>query len=281
MKYGILITAYKDFNLLISLIEKYSEYANVYVHIDKRSSVGDETIEYLNSLKKTKIIRNHKVYWGSYKHILAILDLMRLAYDDGCEYYSILSENTIPVASMQEIYDFFSSNDKIFMEVKTRSKFSRTFEFEDRYNAYFFQDLYNHKSSNCLLRGIAKTLEKFSTDIQRLLKVRNNVVFNYKGYVYCHLNREAVEEIFEKISTDTNYINEIKRCYVGEEFFFQNILMHSPLSEKIINDNLVYDDWDKGCPAFLQLDDIPAIEKSGKLFARKVLSDSPLIKTYI
>ena len=281
MKYGILITSYSDFDLLLKVVEKYSKYANIYIHIDKRAVVENAVLEKIKSVGNTKIIRTHKVYWGSYKHILAILDLLRLAYEDGCDYFSIVSENTIPVVPSDKIYDYFSNNRNIYMEVKERGENSYSFEFEDRYKAYYFQDLYNHKSKYKLLRGAAKCIEKISVKIQRKIKLRENVEFKYKGYVYCHFDRDAAEVVFAKMESEPKYIDEIKRCYVGEEFFFQNIFMNSDLSEIVVNDSLIYDDWNKGTPAILEMEDIPAIDESGKLFARKFKSETNVIKYYI
>jgi len=69
------------------------------------------------------------------------------------------------------------------------------------------------------------------------------------------------------------FIKKLKTMAIPEEFFFQNIIMDSPYGEFVVNDSLIYDDWENGngaSPAVLKLDDMKRIESSGKLFARKI-----------
>ncbi len=282
MKYAVIITAYSDFDLLEKQVDFYKNVAHVYIHIDKKSEIDKETISRLEKKKNTRIIRKYSIYWGSYKHILAIIELLKLAFIDGCDYYSILSENTIPVRPIAEIVDFFRMNiNNIYMEVKSKNENSTFSEFEFRYKSYFFQDIYNHRSNNTFFRMVSYYIERVSAYIQRTIGLRKGTEFDYKGYVYCHMNRAAVQRVMEKVRDDDGYLKEIRRCYVGEEFFFQNIFMNSDMKEYVINDSLIYDDWNKGNPAFLNDEDIESIENSNKLFARKVKADSSLVKRYL
>ena len=61
----------------------------------------------LNAIGDTYVVQSYKITWGSYKHILAILDLLERALCDGNEYFHILSANTIPTLSLSEIKKFF------------------------------------------------------------------------------------------------------------------------------------------------------------------------------
>lgn len=282
MKYAVLITAYNDFDLLEKQVNYLRNDAYLYIHIDKKSKIPNEIITRLEKVDNTKIIRKYKIYWGSYKHILAIIDLLKMAYDDGCEYYSIVSENTITVKPIEEIVNYFEKNIyNIYMEVKSKKDNNSFSEFDFRYKSYFFQDIYNHRSRCYGFRIMSYYLERISAYIQRAIGIRKGIEFNYKGYVYCHMSRIAVQRVLEKVKEDASYLKELRRCYVGEEFFFQNIIMNSDLKEYVINDSLIYDDWDKGNPAFLDEEDIDNIEKSNKLFARKVKVDSVLVKRYL
>lgn len=266
-KHALIITAYQELDYLKELCKVYSKYFKCYVHVDKKAKDRDG-IEALKRIEDVYVISKYKINWGSCKHILAILDLLKKATQDGIEYYHIISANTIPVRTPEEIVDFFEKEPShIYMEIKENDGNS-FYEFEYRYSAYFFQYLYNLKGR---LGWFWERIEKYSSAVQRKLRVRKSVKMNYKGYLYCHLSKEAVAYVLNYVKKYKDYIRTLKYCYVGEEFFFQNILMNSPLKDQVQNDTLIYDEWgERGNPAFLDETDIEKIEISKALFARKV-----------
>lgn len=168
----------------------------------------------LNAIGDTYVVQSYKITWGSYKHILAILDLLERALCDGNEYFHILSANTIPTLSLSEIKKFFDDTPKEFIEVKRRQAQENSWgKFEYRYTAYFFQDIVNVRSSNKYLRLIMNYLEVISAKVQYALHLRRGISFDYKGYEYCHLSRKAVDFILKYVESNPLYIQEIRRCY--------------------------------------------------------------------
>lgn len=266
-KHALIITSYQELDYLEELCKVYSHYFPCYIHVDKKTKDKDR-IEALKRLDNVYAISKYKINWGSYKHILAVLDLLKRAEEDGVEYYHIISANTIPIKTPEEIMEFFEKEPShIYMEVKKNDGKS-FYEFEYRYTAYFFQHLYDLKGKH---EWFWERIEKYSSAIQRTLKIRKSVKMNYKGYLYCHLPREAVDYVLNYVKIHKDYIRGLKYCSVGEEFFFQNILMNSSLKEQIQNDTLIYDEWGKrGNPAFLDETDIEKLKASKALFARKV-----------
>lgn len=92
----------------------------------------------------------------------------------------------------------------------------------------------------------------------------------YGGLVYCSLPKIAVEYILNS-EIAKEMLRELKYSAVGEEIFFQTILMNSPFRENIVFDNLRYSDWSvKNSPKVLTEEDFDKIVKSGALFCRKV-----------
>lgn len=273
-KHALIITAYQELDYLEELCKVYSRYFNCYIHIDKKSKNKDG-IEGIKRLPNVYVISKYKINWGSYKHILAVLELLKRAEEDGMEYYHVISANTIMVRPPEEIMKFFEKNPSyIYMEIK-ENKGNSFYEFDYRYTAYFFQYLYNLKGRH---QWIWERIEKYSSAVQRKLKIRRDVKMNYKGYLYCHLSKEAVAYVLNYIKEHKDYIRNLKYCYVGEEFFFQNILMNSPLKDKVQNDTLIYDEWgERGNPAFLDETDVEKIEVSKALFARKVGKENRIV----
>lgn len=83
-----------------------------------------------------------------------------------------------------------------------------------------------------------------------------------------------VSYILEYVTRHPQYIRTLKYCYVGEEFFFQNIIMYSDYASEVMNNTLIYDEWGvRGNPAFLDITDIEKLSNTDTFFARKVSRD--------
>ncbi len=267
MKHALIITAYKDIEFLKELCEVYSKHFNIYVHFDKK--IYGNAIEVFNRINNVTAISEYIINWGSINHVLAIIELLKLACEDGNQYVHVISGNSILCKNPNKLFAFFEKNpDKIFMEVKENDGHS-FYEFEYRYKSYFFQHKYNLRGSAGF---ILRRLEKGFAFIQRKLKLRDNISFKWKGYVYCHMPINAVRYVLQYICDHPEYLNALKYCYVGEEFFFQNIIMNSIYRTNVINETLIYDIWsqERGYPAELNIGDIDNIIVSNPFFARKV-----------
>lgn len=267
-KHALIITAYQEFDYLETLCRVYSLYFDCYVHIDKKSPQAHKAVEKLNQLKNVFAISQYQINWGSYKHILAILALLQKAVEDEIEFFHIISANTILIKNPQKLMEFFEKEpERVYMEVKKNTGQS-FYEFDYRYTAYFFQHVYDLKGEN---RSFWEKVEKWGSAFQRKIKLRSGIHMDYKGYVYCHLPRQVVLYILSYVKQNPQYIKELKYCSIGEEFFFQNIIMGSKYASEVINDPLIYDEWgERGNPAFLDMTDIDKLCNTNAFFARKV-----------
>lgn len=283
---ALLITAYENIDDLIYLLEVYNLYFSCYVHIDKKCDVNKEQWEKLNSMLGVAVISKYKINWGSYTHILAILSLIELACQDNCSYMHVISANTLPIRNPNKIIRFYDENfEFIFMETKCREQLTieeAYYAFDYRYKAYFFHDIINVRTTlgNGKFRILMQEIEKFITSIQIRLNIRKHPGYKYKGYVYCHFPFEAAIEVLSYVCRNREYIKSLKRCYVGEEFFFQNIFMNTDWRNKVKNDCRIYDIWgeERGYPAFLEEIDYNSILETNCDFARKFRPSSELFK---
>ena len=99
--------------------------------------------------------------------------------------------------------------------------------------------------------------------------------FRYKGMLYCHLSGGFVAYVRKYLAENSDYLEKFKYCNIGEEFFFQNIIMNSEFKETVSNGNLIFDKWnEEGKALFLKVDDYEELIESNCLFARKVGSES-------
>lgn len=278
-EYALLITAYNELPFLAEMCKIYSKYFKIYIHIDKKFMHAD-TMDLFKDIPNVTVVSKYRIYWGSYKHFMAILDMLALGIKDGIKYFSIISANTMMVRHPEEVKSFFKKNeDKIFIECKKYSDCEKGspelfYEFDFRTSAYFFQHIYNR---NGKIGRISSIYEKYGSKIQRKLGLRKNVHYEYKGYIYCHMPADAAQFVIDYAKTHPKYVRDIKYCYVGQEFFFQNIFMCSEeYKDRVVNNCLIYDIWSKerGLPAALNPDDFDDIMKSDKLFARKISKNS-------
>ena len=105
----------------------------------------------------------------------------------------------------------------------------------------------------------------------------------YGGSGWWALSRLAAEHVVDTADRSPELVRYFRRTRVSDEIFFQTILMNSPLSESIVNDDLRYLEWRNpavaGGPAVLRREDFASIERSPKLFARKfdVTQDSAIL----
>lgn len=264
-KHAMIITAYNDFDVLQKLLMYYNDFYDCYVHIDKRSNVPINFYQVISKLKNVHIIKKYRIFWGSYKHILAVLDLLAMAKAGGYSYYHVLTGNTFPVCSNNEIHRFFKENSGMnYIEIKN---VKGNEVYEDRQKYYYFFHLLNMQSS------IGKRINEKLIILQRRLSLQRTPCLGYKGYFYCHLDYHFTNYVLDYVKKHRGFIKKLKTMAIPEEFFFQNIIMDSPYGEFVVNDSLIYDDWENGngaSPAVLKLDDMKRIESSGKLFARKI-----------
>ena len=112
--------------------------------------------------------------------------------------------------------------------------------------------------------------------VQKRLGIRRKITYRYKGLVYCHLTKSAAEYVLQYVKNNPKYLKNLKLCNIGEEFFFQNILMYSPVFKNTIcPEHLIYTKWNEGGVAqFLTKDDLEEIMKDKYLFVRKFGEDS-------
>lgn len=97
----------------------------------------------------------------------------------------------------------------------------------------------------------------------------------YAKSVDCHLSLKAVEYVFAYLKKNPSYMRRLKTCNIGEEFFFQNILMYSEFKEKIYPSPLLYVKWDeRGVANFLREEDYSTLMQEDYLFARKFGQES-------
>ena len=284
MKQAILITSYKDFEQLIKLINQFDETFNIYVHIDKKSDVtfwdfnSQADVDFVQELTKIKNVKyvgqDYSIKWGGMSHLKAYLRLSEIALKDKeNSFFHLITGQDYPIKNN----DYFTSIAK-----NTKCNYLEHFKMPrtngnwngggmDRLEYYNFYDFFNALSK----RGFVW--------INRFIRLQKRINFKrpindylgqlYGGSTYWSLSREVLQYVIDFRKSNKKHFRRFKYTFAAEEIYFPTVIMNSPYSNKVVNDNLRFIDWESGkggYPAFLDETDFQDIINSNKLFARKI-----------
>ncbi len=274
-KHAILITAYKDVESVIELIDTMGSRFNFYIHFDKKR---DLKVDRLKALNNVFYWQRYKVNWGGVNHLHAILFLVENALlNQDNSFFHLITAEDFPIKSAEEI-----------LKIDTNKSYlkSRPFPFygwdnsggHDRYRRYQFYDVFNAK-----MKFGARFIHLLLI-AQKKLGIFRKPLFDFPmfgGSTYWSLNREILVYVMEKVNDRLR--RGLAMTFCAEEFVFQTILENSKYKDTIMDDNLRYIDWSSkrgGDPAFLDESDFSALLISNALFARKIRKngDDKLLK---
>ena len=278
MKQAYLITAYKDYGSLKELAELFTKKGLCLIHVDAKSkTITDENIAQLNEMPGCRAVRVFDIKWGGFAHVQAILTLLCMALEDPeVSYLHLLTGEDYPLVSPDRLDEIFlgEHNDDIYMDYMSPEELPETVTKRFRYYN-FFQD---RNVKNKLLWLV----QDFTVKLQKLVGVDRKGIGEfaasqiYKGLVYISLPKEAARYVVSYVSSHGEFRDDLKKCQVPEEFFFQTILMND---EKwrghVVKQELRYMDWSKGdgaSPCYLDMGDYDKVMQAraeGCLFARK------------
>ncbi|MCA6362101.1 MAG: hypothetical protein IM638_03635 [Bacteroidetes bacterium] len=273
MKQAILITAYKEIDSLLDLINLLGSDFNFYIHIDKKSKI-DFSILY--KIKNVFVSNSYKVNWGGLNHLKAILLLSveSLKNEDNSFFHLITGE------------DFPSKSTDSFLSLDTSKNYLEYFEMPaacwagngglDRINYFQLYDVFDAKKNKqkAYINKIVSLQKKLNLKRSYSDKFPEKL---YGGSTYWSLNRDALNYVVNY--SNKELLKRLKFTFCAEEIYFQTILLNSPFANTIVSNNLRYIDWSSGrggYPAYLDESDFDRIISSDNYFARKVKSDSKL-----
>lgn len=267
---AFLITAYKNHNQLIELIQSLNEHALVYVHLDKKST--ELSIDKLRSynFKNTTFIRQYAIPWGGYTHLLAIIKLMKLALSDNrVSYIHTISGQDILIKPWSAFEERFDNSNSIYMTCFSQDEFNSIVQ--RRYQQHIITSRGTHIS------GLVAKLNKLYLKLQKQFHWTWNTIkpfeHIYKGVIWCSMPRIAAQYALNFIRKNPSFLRNLSHVSIPEEFFFQTIFMNSSFKNDIKKYNLRYTDWNKrngSNPAILDETDYPKIMQSDCFFARKI-----------
>jgi hypothetical protein len=245
------------------LIKHLSEDFDIYIHIDKRSSLQ------IKNNENVFIFKKYKTYWGSFNQIIATLFLLMQAYLKNYSRYLLISGQDLPLKSNKRIIEFFKNNNSEYirgdkMPVAGLGS-NGGFERMTKYWPNYF-----HHRSNCIAYKYLFKLQHSIFKIISIIKIRPIDYEFYKGTNWINLTHKCVEKIFVYLGQNKSYIKRFKWTNCADEIFYHTIIKQLDNLD-IVNESLRYVNWDDGpeYPRIFRKDDYSTIINSNKLFARK------------
>jgi hypothetical protein len=272
LKQAILITAYKDFNHLIDILDYFStDEFEFYVHIDKKC---DLDIEIQNELQKENVkllSRKFRINWGSLDHLLCILYLVEEALkNEKIALLHLISGQDYPAKEL-EYYNTIANSRRDYMEYFELPSELWKNGGMDRLELYNLYDVLDGKKF--------KLLFSFTKYLQKILFIKRPISDQipklYGGSTWWSLTRDTLQYVIQYTATNKALVDRLKYTFCAEEIYFQTVIMNSKFARNVINDNLRYIDWKsgrEGFPAVIDLTDYSSIRSSNKIFARKFSS---------
>lgn len=270
---AILILAHYNFDQIEKLIDTVNSKFNVYIHIDKKSKIDQDTINRLKTKQNTKIIRTYAVHWGAYSIVAATIELIKLAKLDNNQYYHLISGDSWPAKNINEIYEFYNKSQDIFMEIKPLGGIYKTGESILCWQKFYYPyDLINRKTL------FGKIFHRIIYIIQLILRVdkRKRYSFNrtlYTGSAWFSLPIDVVDYFLATIDNEKNILEFFRTSFCSDEFIFQTVIGNSQFRTRIVNSNCMFIKWKRAhgaYPGIIDESDIKDIEKIKPNFMRKV-----------
>ena len=283
MSQAILITAYTNFDHLERIITFFDSNFEIFIHIDKKSSISQVNLQTLNEFPQVKgVSRKYRVNWGGRNHLKSILFLCELALrNPKNQYFHLISGHDFPIKKKSYFIDFFKDNS---------TQYLNHFDFPsqswkgngglDRIYYYNFYDLLDAKKSKekQLLLWLLKWQKKIGYKRKELFKLPKL----HAGETWWSLNRDCVEYVVDYTKEQKGLLKRLKHIFCSEEFYFQTVIMNSKFADNVQNNNLRFIDWDHrngNSPAVLDDSDFKRIKSCDAFFARKF--DFPISNKFL
>jgi Core-2/I-Branching enzyme len=229
----------------------------VVIHVDKKSDDRDygDLVAGLADRPSVRFLERHTCHWGGFGHVRATLKGISELFDSEADFDHVilLTGQDYPIKPLAEIHDFFSRNHgtSYMGHNPLPSPLWSPRGGLDRIE-YRHLRLYGHHLRLPGKQTFPRGLRPFG------------------GGAYWSLSRDCIEFVRSFVTERPDVVDFFKRVDIPDEIFFQTVIMNSELAGTVVNENLRHIDWSRSArPAVLGVDDLEALRRSPKLFARK------------
>lgn len=269
IKQAILIIAHNNEWILRELIKTLdSNYFDLYIHIDTKSSIKPESLTSLCKKSAIKVYQQINVRWADITQIECEMLLLKEAKKvANYKYYHLISGVDFPIKPVERIYSFFNRSSKEFIHFESNHLDSQKLDWIKYYHLFR-----KYERNNIIFKG----LEYISLNIQKILKI--NRIKNCNIQFMTGSNWFSITDQFATyvLNNYKKYISIFKNSRSSDEILMQTLLYNSKFYKANIYNqynnvlsNMRLVDWKRGNPYVYTTKDLSELESSKCLFARK------------
>jgi hypothetical protein len=276
MRHAFLVTAYRDYTTLCSLVDQLLELpdSRIFINIDGRSKgLIHQFTKHLKTLNNPRIdLQIQEVRWGSYEHFDVFMQMAQKALNINCEYFHTITGQCRIVKPIATFEAFFEENEnKNYIQHFPLPDVNWNGKGEprlDRIKYYQLHDVFDARKLGIVFRVLNSSFKA----VQKLIGInRLKDRQYYGGIVYFSINKRAMQYLIHEWK---EIESEFKYTFCCEETVPQTILLNSPdeLKGTMINFDLRYMLWESQHgenPGILDEGNLEEVQKLEYLIARK------------
>ncbi len=285
MNHAFLILTHFSPEKTYDLINRLADPRHYFViHFDKKTQLNTQDPFYikLTTDPHIKVLTDRvDVQWGGYRIINADLNMMREALRfPAIGYMHLITGQCLPAKSNSYIQDYFNKHngeqfiDHFLLPDTATGDSLTSYHRVDKYHLY---DLFSHRSAKPKDKLLAR-VNNAARKLQRILKPLG--IYRrypahyppvYAGSAWWSLSFDAAKYVVDYVDQHPDFLRRFRYTQFVDEMFIQTVIMGSPFSSKVVNNNLRYIDFIYGTssPKDLTLEHLPGITAPDALFARK------------
>lgn len=273
-RHAYLILAHKNWNQLKKLVELLDDERNdIYIHIDKKSQVGEDTLEAIRrAVAKSEVcfVDRVEVQWGDYSVVEAELRLFRAAVPGNYQYFHLISGMDLPLKSQDEIHAYYKQHSgKEFIQFLDDGWTKKT---QTRVKYYW---LFQGKLGSRRERSPLYIIQRMLLGVQKLIGVNRCRKYTAKtGAQWISITRNLAICLCEN---DQLIKKRFARTFCPDEWVAQTTAIDNGFKDSVYciqpadakSSILRYIDWKRGTPYVFRASDYDELMESDCLFARK------------
>jgi hypothetical protein len=270
LRIGYVISAYHKPQMVVRLVRRLNSPQNrFYIHYDLRSPEGEfnELQQAFRGMGNVTLLERHRCRWGDFGHVLASLKGIRamMAGETKPDYAILLTGQDYPIKSNALISrQLQAAAGRSFMQASAWP----VPQWENGRGIRRIQNYHLHFGMPRWARSLGWQPGWQHLTIPMRRKVPGGL-HPYFGSGYWYLHRDCVEYIQNYVDEHPDFVRFFRGVLIPDECFFHILLMNSPLAKSFEQRTLTYMDWRPPWPGILKMQDLPKLQQSDCLFARK------------
>jgi hypothetical protein len=270
IRIAYIISAYQGAASVVRLVRRlYAPDHGFFIHYDLRSSDSELAgiTASLGNLQNVALLERHKCLWGDFGHVKASLKAIQEMAKQGFiyDYAILLTAQDYPIKPDAVIRErLAAAAGGSFMEATAwpipNWQKGRAIKWIENFHWH----LPFPKWARTL--GWERMWQHLAIPMKRKIP---NGLHPYFGSSYWYLHRSCLKYIYEYVSRHPEYVRFFHHVLIPDEIFFQSLLMNSELAPSVTTRTLTFVDWRPPWPGILTIDDLPRLQQSDCLMARK------------